>query len=167
MPSARRITADQAVELREEKADPVLFLIDPLRAGAGLDGIYSASREITEAELFGAAQDKARRKLRGKAPFLRASQRRAERLGRRHRLTPWQVFDFLIAVDGSKAGAALSKLGLWPIAIKGIPTESELDLSAALSERLIIAQDGRSISDRVRPDGRTWSGARTLLAGRC
>jgi DNA phosphorothioation-dependent restriction protein DptH len=36
---ARRITADQAVERREDKADPALFLIDPLRAGAGLDGI--------------------------------------------------------------------------------------------------------------------------------
>jgi hypothetical protein len=53
--AARRITADQAVEQREDKADPALFLIDPLRAGAGLDGIYSASREIGEAELFGAS----------------------------------------------------------------------------------------------------------------
>ena len=44
----RRITADQAVERREDKGDPVLFLIDPLRAGAGLDGIYSAAREKLE-----------------------------------------------------------------------------------------------------------------------
>src|SRR6516162_10405441 len=48
----RRITADQAVEQREDKADPAFFLIDPLRAGAGLDGIYSAAREIREVELF-------------------------------------------------------------------------------------------------------------------
>jgi DNA phosphorothioation-dependent restriction protein DptH len=149
-PGIRRITADQAVEQREDKADPALFLIDPLRAGAGLDGIYSAAREIAEAELFGAAHEKARRKLRGKAPFLRAAQRRAERLGRRHRLTPWQVFDFLIAVDSTSPGAALSKIGLWPIALNGTPDDSELDLSAALADRLLFAQDGRSIRDRVR-----------------
>ena len=77
----RRITADQAVEQREDKADPALFVIDPLRAGAGLDGIYSASREIGEGELFDRAQDKARRRLWGKGGFLRAAQRRAERLG--------------------------------------------------------------------------------------
>ena len=76
----RRITADQAVEQRENKADPVLFVIDPLRAGAGLDGIYSASREISEGELFDRAHDRARKKLWGKGGFLRAAQRRAERL---------------------------------------------------------------------------------------
>jgi DNA phosphorothioation-dependent restriction protein DptH len=48
----RRITADQAVEQREDKATPALFLIDTLRAGAGLDGIYNAAREVGEAELF-------------------------------------------------------------------------------------------------------------------
>jgi DNA phosphorothioation-dependent restriction protein DptH len=149
-PGTRRITADQAVEQREDKADPALFLIDPLRAGAGLDGIYNAAREISEAELFGVAHEKARRRLRGKAPFLRAAQRRAERLGRRHQLTPWQVFDFLIAVDSTTPGAALCKLGLWPIARDGTPDDSELELSAALADRLLFAQDGRSIGDRVR-----------------
>ncbi|WP_197057899.1 hypothetical protein [Sphingomonas sp. Ant H11] len=64
-----RITADGAVELRENKADPILFIIDPLRAGAGLDGIYSAAREIGEAELFRGAQERARRPLRGKGVF--------------------------------------------------------------------------------------------------
>jgi DNA phosphorothioation-dependent restriction protein DptH len=149
-PGARRITADQAVEQREDKADPALFLIDPLRAGAGLDGIYSAAREISEADLFTTAHYKARLRLRGKAPFLRAAQRRAERLGRRHRLTPWQLFDFLIAVDSTTPGAAVSKLGLWPIELDGPPGDGDLDLSAALSDRLLFAQDGRSIGDRVR-----------------
>src|SRR4051812_34803062 len=95
-PALRRITADQAVEQRENKADPALFLVDTLRAGAGLDGIYSSAREIAETELFGAAQERIRRKLRGKNSYLLASQRRARLLGRRHRLTPWQIFDFLI-----------------------------------------------------------------------
>ena len=148
-PGPRRITADQAVEQREEKADPVLFLIDPLRAGAGLDGIYSAAREIGEGELFDRAQDRARRKLWGMRDFLRAAQRRAERLGRRHRLTPWQVFDFLVAVAQEGSGAAIAKLGLWPIANDKVPEDSELDLAAALSERLLFAQDGHSIDDRT------------------
>src|SRR5690348_12332789 len=51
-PGPKQITADVAVELREDKGDPVLFLIDPVRAGAGLDGIYSAAREVGERELL-------------------------------------------------------------------------------------------------------------------
>ena len=61
VPGTRRVTADQAVEQREDKAAPAFFLIDPLRAGAGLDGIYSSGREIGEKELFDAAHEKARR----------------------------------------------------------------------------------------------------------
>ncbi|WP_212742100.1 ATP-binding protein [Sphingomonas sp. 3F27F9] len=155
-----RITADGAVELRENKADPILFIIDPLRAGAGLDGIYSAAREIGEAELFRGAQERARRPLRGKGVFLRAAQRRAERLGRRHLLTPFQIFDFLVTAESVGAGAAVARLGLWPIAIEGVPDENDLDLSGALAERLLYAHDDRSIGDRVRglllandPDG--------------
>lgn len=156
---ANRLTADQAVELREDKADPFLFLIDPLRAGAGLDGIYSAAREISEAELFKAAQDRARRLLRGKGSYLRSTQRRAERLGRRHQLTPFQLFDFLVEVDENGAGAAVAKLGLWPIRGDELPGDAELDLSAALAERLLFTHDDRSVGDRVRalllddPDG--------------
>lgn len=145
-----RITADQAVELRENKGDPILFIIDPLRAGAGLDGIYSAAREIGEAELFKAAQDRARRPLRGKAPFLKAAVRRAEHLGRRHMLTPLQEFNFLITADLQGCGAAVARLGLWPIGGQGTPSDSVLDLAAAMAERLLLAQDDRSLSDRVR-----------------
>src|SRR4051794_270569 len=36
----RTITADHAVELREEKAEPLLLLVDTALAGAGMDGIY-------------------------------------------------------------------------------------------------------------------------------
>ena len=62
----RRITADQAVEQREDKSGASFLLIDPLRAGAGLDGIYSAGREIGEAELFGKALDLARKPFWGR-----------------------------------------------------------------------------------------------------
>jgi hypothetical protein len=48
----RTITSDQAVELRESKQGAVLLLIDSLRAGAGMDGIYGATREIDEVGLF-------------------------------------------------------------------------------------------------------------------
>ncbi len=48
----RTITADRAVELRETKAAPVLLLVDTARAGAGMDGIYSAAQEIDEVTLF-------------------------------------------------------------------------------------------------------------------
>ena len=75
----RRITADQAVEQREDKADPALLLIDPQRAGAGLDGVYSAAREIGESELFSKAQERARKRLWGRGHFLpcRTAARRA------------------------------------------------------------------------------------------
>src|SRR2546427_366317 len=49
---ARTITADQAVEMRETKGDAALLLVDTARAGAGMDGIYSAAREVDEASLF-------------------------------------------------------------------------------------------------------------------
>src|SRR3970282_2242826 len=35
--TARTITADRAVELRESKGKPVLLLVDTARAGAGMD----------------------------------------------------------------------------------------------------------------------------------
>ena len=48
----RTLRADQAVSVRESKKDASLLLVDTSRAGAGMDGIYSAAREITEADLF-------------------------------------------------------------------------------------------------------------------
>src|SRR5712692_7126067 len=50
--SSRTTTADRAVEMREAKGNAVLLLVDTARAGAGMDGIYSAAREIDEAALF-------------------------------------------------------------------------------------------------------------------
>src|SRR5262249_47950100 len=55
----RTITADQAVELREAKKDPLVLLVDTSRAGAGMDGIYSAAREVDEAGLFKEAMSRA------------------------------------------------------------------------------------------------------------
>lgn len=145
----RRITADQAVEQREDKADAALLLIDPLRAGAGLDGIYSAGREIGESELFGEALKLARRPFYGRMRVLDDAVWRAERLGRRRRLTPWSKFDFYVRA-AQNSGAALARLGLWPIATDGDPSTSELDLSAELADRLLYVSDTRAIAERVR-----------------
>ena len=145
----RRISADQAVEQREDKADAALLLIDPLRAGAGLDGIYNAAREIGEAELFGEALKLARKPFFGRMGVLDAAVRRAERLGRRRRLTPWAKFDFYVNAT-ENAGRALARLGLWPIASDGDPSTSELDLSAELADRLLYVSETRAIAERVR-----------------
>src|SRR5260221_4627706 len=94
----RVITADQAVELREDKDDPILLLIDTERAGAGLDGIYSAGREIAERELFINATELARKDLRrGQGGFSRTAVTIARRIGQRNLITPWQEVDFLVA----------------------------------------------------------------------
>lgn len=146
----RRITADQAVEQREDKCGAVLLLIDSSRAGAGLDGIYSAGREIGEAELFGKALELARRPFWGRMQFLDAAARRAERLGRRRRLTPWTRFDFTVTAASEGEGRALGKLGLWPVACTGAPTNAQLDMSADLADRLLYAGDFRSVAERVR-----------------
>ena len=49
---ARAITADRAVEMGETKGDAALLLVDTVRAGAGMDGIYSATEEVHEGSLF-------------------------------------------------------------------------------------------------------------------
>lgn len=146
---SRRISADQAVEQREDKADAALLLVDPLRAGAGLDGIYSAGREIGEAELFGEALKLARRPFFGRMGVLDEAVWRAERLGRRRRLTPWSKFDFYVAA-ADDPGGALARLGLWPVASDDDPSTSELDMSAELADRLLYVSDTRAIAERVR-----------------
>jgi DNA phosphorothioation-dependent restriction protein DptH len=146
---SRRMSADQAVEQREDKAGASLLLVDPLRAGAGLDGIYSAGREIGEAELFGEALKLARRKFFGRMGVLDEAVRRAERLGRRRRLTPWSKFDYYVSA-AENPGGALARLGLWPVATEGDPSTSELDMSAELADRLLYVSDTRAIAERVR-----------------
>lgn len=98
----RQLTADQAVERREDKDQALLLLIDPHRAGAGLDGIYSAGREITERDLFEKAIGHARENLKwGLRGFGRKAVRVARRIGQRPLLTPWEEFDFLVELGQS------------------------------------------------------------------
>ena len=94
---ARRwITADEAVEWREDKAQPALLLVDATTAGAGMDGIYSAAREIGEAELFSIAQELARQKLpHGFKSYARRAVDKARQLSKQRSLAPWQAFSYL------------------------------------------------------------------------
>jgi DNA phosphorothioation-dependent restriction protein DptH len=147
----RRITADRAVELREDKGAPVLFLIDSARAGAGLDGIYSAAREIGEGELFEKAHSRARRQIRGLTRYADLALKVAGRVGQRDRLSPFQVLDFLVGVGrpANGPGAALARLGLWPILATGAPEALDLEISLALTNRLLAVRD-----DARTPHGR-------------
>jgi len=134
----RLVTADRAVEFREDKDDPILLLIDTQRAGAGLDGIYSAGREFGERELFAKAIELARKELqRGHGGSSRAAVTVARRIGQRNLITPWQEFDFLVATAESP-GPAVTRLGLWPILCEGAPDKAAIELSRALVNRLLI-----------------------------
>ena len=81
----RIVTADQAVEIREDKDTPTLLLVDNERAGAGMDGIYSASREISESMLLKAAIKLARKEFSSKGKkFAIIAIRRAKKVGERN-----------------------------------------------------------------------------------
>lgn len=133
--SAREITADQAVEWREDKAEAVLLLVDTANAGAGMDGIYNATREIAEAELFAKAKTLAREKLaHGGKGFADKALSKARRLARNKALSPWREFAYLCraAYSLEGLGAALPEIGLWPVAVEDKPDEDDLEKSARL-----------------------------------
>ena len=138
----RTITADRAVELREAPPQPVLLLVDPTRAGAGMDGIYSATREIHEATLF---REASRLALGTITRRLSAEQRRyadravkkAQGHGQRHSISPWQKFDFFVrvAAESRHPGSQLHLLGLWPV--QDGELEDGLDISRVFVDRLV------------------------------
>ena len=141
-PAAQRIKSDQAVELREDKGVGVLLLIDAQRAGAGMDGIYSASREITEKDLFDQVKRIAKSEL-GPVVFGKAelALKQARKVGERKSISRWQEFEFLsrVVADSKALGPSLACLGLWPI---NAPPEKiepgNLELSARVVERLLL-----------------------------
>lgn len=146
-PQARRITAGQAVEWREEKSDPALLLVDPQGAGPGMDGIYSAAREIGEAELFKQAVELARQRLpHGRKGFALKALHKAGWQKRRRPLAPWSALDYLgrAREDDAALGGALSRIGLWPVAIEQSPDDADLEHSALLVERLLPVHGSRT-----------------------
>lgn len=149
--TARAITADQAVEWREDKVEAVLLLVDTTHAGAGMDGIYSAAREIAEAELFTKAKALAREKLvHGGKGFADKALSKARRLARNKALSPWREFAYLCraAYSLEGLGAALPEIGLWPVAVADRPDDDDLEKSARLVERL-LAGNRQSAETRV------------------
>lgn len=137
----RTITADRAVELRESKGEPVLLLVDTIRAGAGMDGIYSAAREVDETNLFHqalrlAGKEVTRNLSRMTREHAEQAIKMARRFGHRFSVSPWTEFDFLvrIAADRRHPGELLYLLGLWPV--KEVD-ETDLDLGLNVSNRFV------------------------------
>src|SRR5580658_3848455 len=102
-PALRTITADEAVELRESKGEPVLLLVDVTEAGAGMDGIYSAARELHERDLFKEAISIAGREVtRARSAedrrLAELAIKKARGRGQQRALPPWKEFDFLVNV---------------------------------------------------------------------
>ncbi len=155
----RTITADLAVELRESKTDATLLLVDTDCAGAGMDGIYSAAREVSEAALFKqahrlAAGEITRRLSKAKRQYAEQAVKRARRHGGIHAVSRWAEFDFLCRVaDGDKTpGAYLHLLGLWPVLDSDDANASDnLNTSTSFVNRL-LGTAGASLAPAARID---------------
>jgi len=153
VPDQRKIQADAAVAAREDKGDAMILLVDMQQAGAGMDGIYSAAREVHETELFDEGCKAARKRVgtisRAARDFADAAVKRAERLAKPAGLAPWLKFRYWseVVVDESDSeaavnvasGAALPTLSLWPVAVAGgnAPRPEDVEFSARLVERLL------------------------------
>lgn len=169
----RTITGDRAVELREAKDEAVLLLVDTSRVGAGMDGIYSAAKEVDEAALFEVATRKAIREieqdlLRKNQHYAEQAVRAARRYGRRHALSRWTEFDFFcrVAAGNKMPGSYLHLLGLWPI-FGGERDEfgEQLDTSRMFVDRLLgpgssgLSPAARIESIRLDEDSKTDAGS--------
>ena len=153
----RTITADRAVEWRESKGEAVLLLVDTGRAGAGMDGIYSASREVNETALFKEATRIAIREI--EQDLFRANQKYAEQAiktargyGRKYALSRWTEFDFLcrVAAGSRPPGVYLHLLGLWPIFDKEHDEFTELLNTSRMFVDCLLGPGSSSISPAMR-----------------
>ena len=153
----RTVTADQAVEIREKKTNATLLLVDAERAGAGMDGIYSATREVDETSVFEKARQAAAREItlrlsREHREYAILAIKKAQRRGR-NTVSPLTALDFLcrIAASGRHPGTLLHVLGLWPVRVS---TETEpgddLDDSRIFVDRLLdTAVSGFAPTQRI------------------
>ena len=155
--TGRTTDADTAVELRETKDEPTLLLVDTGRAGAGMDGIYSAAREVGEAELFTAAgrlagAEVTSRLSSAERAYAKRAIRRAQGVGRHDSVSPWAEFDFLCraAAHRRHPGEYLHLLGLWPVAAADGDTGEELAASRRFVDRLLgVAAAGLAVPARI------------------
>jgi DNA phosphorothioation-dependent restriction protein DptH len=146
----RTITADRAVEMREDKADAVLLMVDTARAGAGMDGIYSAAREVDETSLFGEALPLAKHEITrhlsaADRQYAELAVKKARGFGRRFSISSWTEFDFLcrVAVSKERPGEYLHLLGLWPVQLS---EESDATDGLGISRMFVDRLLGRSVS---------------------
>ena len=131
--------------MREAKADPVLLLVDTAKAGAGMDGIYSAAREIDEASLFLEVLPMAEREItRNLSPahrhYAELAIKKARGFGRRLSISLWTEFDFLcrVAAEKKHPGELLCLLGLWPVQeTKETDAVDDLTISRLFVDRLL------------------------------
>ena len=153
----RTITADRAVEMREAKGNATLLLVDTHLAGAGMDGIYSASREVDEASLFEEARRLAgaevtRQLSSAHRQYAERAIRKAQGFGSQYSVSPWTAFDFLsrIAAHKRHPGAYLHLLGLWLVAESADLDEGALDDSRRFVDHLLgTAASGLTIPARI------------------
>jgi DNA phosphorothioation-dependent restriction protein DptH len=140
-PESRLITADEAVDIRESKRGAVLLFVDVKNAGAGMDGIYSAVRELTEGALLPRATAAAAKLLQPAVKdFAAVALQQAKRLGRANAISPWREFDFFVrcAADPTGAGKHVALLGLWPIEVEDRPRREDIAVTAQIVERLLL-----------------------------
>jgi len=143
--NTRTLTADRAVEIRESKSGSTLLLVDTAKTGAGMDGIYSAAREIMEKELFDKAISLAKSEITKRhkkqtRQFVESAIKTARARNRWIILSPWSEFDFSIraALNNSHPGALVHRVGLWPMRIEENDDEDEsLPLSSSFVNRLL------------------------------
>jgi hypothetical protein len=136
------ITGDQAVEIREDKGQATLLLVDAAHAGAGMDGIYNAARELAEDTVFQMAIEHAKQPLTASLrAFGDEAVRRSKRVGGQRRTTPFRDqlgFYLALASHAAQPGYALPMLGLWPVI--GNPEEAAAAIPNAvlLVEKLLL-----------------------------
>lgn len=155
----RTITADQAVESRERKDDATVLLVDTALAGAGMDGIYSAAREIDEAGLFKEALRLAAREVTNRLgklsrEYAERAIKKARGVGQLHNVSPWTEFDFYarIAGEGRHPGEFVWLLGLWPVQPEEDTDDGadRLDVSRLFVDRLLgTASSSLTPSQRI------------------
>ncbi len=143
--STRTVTADEAVEIRELKNQAVLLLVDVALAGAGMDGIYSAARELHERQLFKhaisiAASEVTRARSSEERRLAEQAVKKARGRGLQHSIPPWTEYDFLVKVAsrGRYPGELWGKLGLWPARVEFIGNGTDaIDVSRRFVDRLL------------------------------
>jgi len=137
------ITADQAVELRENKGKATFLLIDAHSSGAGMDGVYNAAREIDEKTLFKDATSILYQSTeRSWRDFAEEAIKRARRLGgRRNSTSLRQEFEFfgLVSQQPKESGRLVHLLGLWPVVgDTALESAGLLGQSALMVEKLLM-----------------------------